>query len=339
MNSLFINYFQAPVRATPINLVMARVLVGCYGLFQVGFSKDYASLIGLEKIGWGNWTRLPNGTFFSDPVVVPLLQLSLVFVLVMFMLGCLVRATSFASAFLSSLIILVGACHPQANPNWGMLSILLLLYGFFHGNEHFAVRREPDSGTQGVNHSFLRIALILVGLAYAFDAYGKLLFTGWDWVLDPVNLRLYIHMNMIRREATPVLAPLLIRYDSLVLVSTIGTIFFEAGLLIAILSKRIPLAFFFVGLAVMHVLIALTMNIFYAYYMIPLYLLFVPWDDLFGRVAERAKAFSERWSLKNQKVCGPTVTVQPTLRVVHEEAPTSPCLCRTPVQRPRRSAA
>lgn len=129
----------------------------------------------------------------------------------------------------------------------------------------------------------LRWMLLFVGLVYGVDAIAKL-FTmpNFEW-LHPATLRGYIQVNIERRFETPPLAHLVINYDWVAVLGAVWTIFFEAGLIVAILLGW-ALAPWFLGLLAMHIGIFLMMNILYVLYFPMLYLLFVVWDDLATRL-------------------------------------------------------
>lgn len=275
MKHLIINYWQDCTRDNPINIVVARVLLGLYGIYVVLLSKDFALLSELGSAYWATdlGIFLP---FYANLIVLPWIQYSTVLLLLVFCLGIAVRWTGLFAAIGLTWIIMISSSSPQPNPQFGFGATLILLYAILYKDE-----MHLDQIGSKFDHSFLKYALLLLGLGYAFDAYGKLLYTGFSWILDPSNMRIYIHGNIIRREHEPPFSCLIINHDWITIKSTILTILFELGLLFSIFTKRIPLILPIAGLAGMHIMIILFMNIWYAVYFVPIYFLFIPWDRLF----------------------------------------------------------
>src|SRR5690606_4448037 len=118
----------------------------------------------------------------------------------------------------------------------------------------------------------------LIATTYFFTGYSKLLFAGGSW-LDPEHLALQLQAEAIRflNEIPPV-ASLLIEHQWLAALSSWLTLVLECGFLVAVVL-RLPIWPFMIGLAGLHTMILLSMNIFFFDQYI-LFLLFVPWDKL-----------------------------------------------------------
>jgi predicted DCC family thiol-disulfide oxidoreductase YuxK len=322
---MFVNYLASRERASPVNLAVARVLLGTYLLWKV-LPYDPRLWTDLPFVGFAGYVRaIPPA-----PVLVAEKWL-LVAALVAFVVG---YRTRWVALLASLLVIHLATVRYTVNTGGGTtalffaayLLVFFALYGRLDDLSADALRRtgtrpiealrahlkrdrdewdrdesEADgafpSGASGdgtggdaevVPRSFPTTPLLYGQLMLAIIYFGAgfaKLVKGGPAWFEPDNLTRTI---LVRNElfAMPVdLGLWVVQYPALVSLLAVVTVGLEVGLLVALLARK-PLWPVMLGILGMHLAILPTMGMFF-FDPLPLFALFVAWDRVLGVLARR----------------------------------------------------
>jgi len=294
--NLFINYFRSNERSTCLNLAVARFVICCYGAWKVAsYPFLQAASFPDAFLSWNPYNYLSAFCLQSGYGVL-LEQGVAVVLLIMCALGFARGVSSFGAAFL--LTHMEGVCFAIENQKTATnLAFFFILYCIFRradsiGLDDFLAsrRQSPDmlnkalkenASSHRINLETLKWFLLTLALIYFFTGFSK--WQAGDWSLawgSPENLRLAILNNALGR--TLPISPLgefLAGQPLLLGIAGYGTLFLELGFLIAVLA-RFSVTPFLLGLAGMHAVIRVAMNVNYFTDMVFLYMAFVAWDSL-----------------------------------------------------------
>ena len=289
-----INYFAEDVRSTPLNLAVARVLLGGLMLWK------------LLRYDWGALRTWPapirdflpvfrSGVVFAHvEVVVAACGLALLGVV----FGYHLRVTAWVSALLLTYLGAVRHAFQLSHTSRILFNaaLLLLLFGLFADEDEFrigslaalrsAVADEawrPRTAGRSYRHRALKWALVVVGFFYFQAGVSKFLLGDPIAWVQPWNLGRYIAFRA--DGPTYVLADFFLEHPPLLFVGALGTVLLELGFLSAIVLGR-TLWPFFVGLVGMHAVIAVTVGPVFAD-QLPFLAIFLPWDSAIERVRRR----------------------------------------------------
>jgi hypothetical protein len=221
-----------------------------------------------------------------------------VVLLIMCALGFARAISSIGAALL--LTHLEGICFAVENEKTATnLAFFLILYCLFRhvdsiGLDDFLASRQQSTGvlnselkensrSKPVPLEVLQWFLLTLALIYFFTGFSKLQVGGWSLAWGSwENIRLAIVHNALGRTL-PIspLAEFLAGQPLLLALAGYGTLFLEAGFLVAVLA-RLPITPFFVGLAGMHAIILIAMDVDYFTDMAFLYTAFFAWDSVAG---------------------------------------------------------
>lgn len=297
----FQNYFANPDRSTPINLAVARILLGVYSIWTVVWiDPEILQLYRPEIITDHGW----YGSLVPHEIIIQyiwMVQIIVVIMLVAFCVGYRIGATAFISTVLMSYLgIIIWTAASPAAIQTAVSVYFLILFGIFRSDDKLSLdgfretKQYCDNSlnkaltNDNPNYSMdgLKWGLVLIGLFYFRDAIYKLYPRG-EWVYNPeTHIQAYVLTNIVRRAEIPPLAEYIITYDSITYIFAAGTIILQLGFLIAILSGK-PVHLFFFGLIGLHFGIAFTLNITYVYHYMAVFLLFFTYDKYIGMVSWR----------------------------------------------------
>lgn len=284
----FVNYVGDATRASPVNLAVARVILGCY-LFW--------------KTMWYDWIivatapfRISESYLWAIPpawVLVAEKHL-LLLVLLLFAVGYRLGLTSFLSALLlSHLAVVRYSLYLGGNTTSLFLgAYVLIFYGLYREQDVLTVDTIRRTGTMPIDElrahfagaprqSFradpLRLLVLVLGIVYFGSGLDKLLVGGGAW-FGPANLTRTV-VTWASFEGTSLgLGVLLVEYPVLATVASVGTIVLEMGLLVAALlgvSLTLPM----LALLAFMASIALTLGILFVDVFFLVSMLFT-WDRL-----------------------------------------------------------
>lgn len=289
---MFVNYFKERRRATSFNIFIVRVLLGVYGIWKA-LSYDFERL--------REWPEFLFAQNYHAIDILVSLQLDFVWIekwiiVALFVLFVFGWRTGFVTFFLAAFITHVGALHysvTNSGATWMPVIYILILFGLYRETDVLSVDgyRRTSSMPQGELNAvlkrgddsplymgFLMWTLIIFAATYFFTGYSKILFAGVSW-LEMGHLPVQLQVEAIRHlNEVPPTAQFLIDHQIIAWISSWLTIVFECGFLIFVLL-RLPIWPFIIGLAGLHAMILLTMNIFF-FDQYLLYLAFIPWDRL-----------------------------------------------------------
>lgn len=307
---MFVNYFRRAQRDSPLNLVVARVLIGGYVIW---------------KTVWYDWrlfVRTPF-TLAGEPytaltppmasLILPIEKWALIGTMVLFIFGYRLLVSSYVGALLLGHL---GAIRYTLDPSGATTALFiavwfLVLFGLFH--EQSSTTAEPfDDGLQStpvadrfpktdnerfpmqpLRWSLLSVALLYFGAGFLKAVKGPL----YEWATVENLSRTIIMMNATN-DVVSGIGPHIVEYPLLVLAAAVGTVVIELGFLIAVLLG-VSIAPFVAGIFAMQLIIGFAMGPFF-FDIYPLLLVFFAWDDVV-RALERERrltvVYDERCSI------------------------------------------
>ncbi|SFK70571.1 Predicted thiol-disulfide oxidoreductase YuxK, DCC family [Halogranum rubrum] len=311
LGSVFVNYVADPVRDSPVNLAMARLVIAFYVVWKTAW------------IDWGIFMEVPFVAFdeyaFLFPTTYPQLlvvekYLLLVSVL-LFAVGYRIRLTGFLSGLIFGH---VGLLRFSMNGSGGTTAIFISVYFLFF----FALFASQDElSADGVRRTgqrsldalitqlksttsttfradALKYSLLALGIIYFGSAFDKLFpdlqkFQP-EWVM-PYNLsRIVTTFHATRDQLFP-FSQEVVNYPVLVFVMATTVLALEAGLIVAMLAKR-SITPFILGLAGFKFSSIVLLGIFFGDAIV-FFLLFFTWDTAYRRLVSSRRVdvvFDER---------------------------------------------
>lgn len=289
-----LNYYSKPARSTPLNIAIARVLLGLFLIY---------------KLIQNEWTEIPEWPRPLGPIV-PMFQHELILdhlsllalvgfiALVGFVIGYRLRGSAFLSAGVITVLATVRYAYNYSHSSELLYSgvLLLLLYAVFAEEDLLTIDELRRTGTYSLNeltthletatttkgpyaHSPLRWGLVVVALLYFQAGFAKLVYgSPVEWI-QPQSLSRYILYGSMEAGRLPV-GEVLLQFPVLLSVLAIATIILEVGFLLAVLAGW-RLEPFFIGLFGMHIGIMYALGPLFLDQMFIL-LLFIPWDHVYA---------------------------------------------------------
>jgi len=282
--SWFVNYLAHPVRSSPLNLIVARVIISLYALWKIG-TYPFGGLADFPEFLFMADTHAVQNQFFAFPQPpvewVRWEQGIICLCLVLFGLGWRTGLTSVLAAFLLS--HLSGLNYLIATEKTFLPIIyFLILYGLFR--HELEGRPGVEAGARKYRMSCLTWFLVGLSLLYFFTGFAKFKGGGWsfDWAAGS-NLRAILwHNAMYHIHETPPVMAWLLPHGLVCTIIGWSTMALELGFAVAVLMRR-SITPFVLGLAGMHAGIVLTMQVNYLGDFGVLYLTLIPWDDVVAR--------------------------------------------------------
>ncbi len=294
---MFINYFAHDTRPSGFNTAVARVLLGAYAVWKL---LSYR----LDRLqDWPEFLFLVHRHRFFLPfpgylAYLPIEQWIAVFLLILFAIGWRIGFTAFTSALLIGHMIALHYAVTNSGATFLPAIYMLIFFAVFRETDDLSIdtvrgaKHEPlaalvadlaASARAPRDMAILKWTLVTIALTYFFTGYAKLLIGGLSWATGQ-NLATFIHSDSIMYlNGIPVVGRFLMDHAWLADASAVATVVLECGFLVGVLLG-LPITPFILGLAGLHVMIALGMRIFF-FDQFLLYLLFVPWDRLYARLA------------------------------------------------------
>ena len=287
---MFVNYVRAATRRSPLNLTVARAVLGLYVVWKTVWY-DWEAVVRFPLVLAGDpyTILLPP----APSLVLTLEKWALILVMLSFVVGYRLRTSSFLGTLLLGHLATV---RFTLDPSGATTSLFIavwfvLFFGLFHeqaGLAVDAVSREfgslpgtnqfLKSGSEGFRMDALRFSLLSMALVYFGAGFLKVVqgpLVEWATV---ENLSRTIVMMNAKNDIPGNLGLHLVQYPAVVFTAAWGTILLELGLLAAVLLG-LSITPFVLGFFVMQFVIGLAMGPFF-FDIYPLFLLFVAWDDV-----------------------------------------------------------
>jgi predicted DCC family thiol-disulfide oxidoreductase YuxK len=292
-----INYFSDGRRTTPLNLAVARVIVSAYTIWKMVSYFDWGIVVEWPVFLHSEYNALVLGESLWYLSYEKWLVIGLLF---LFGFGYRTKWTG----FLSALLIAHMSAHLNMVTTGGTSTTflypvyLLMLFALFDDYDHLSIeglRRTNRKSRQNLENLLssdndrtyampqLKWSLVIFGLIYLQSGVAKI-FEGplLAWV-GADNLQRYLILWQTISGRDLLLADTIAGSELLSASMAWGTVFLEVGFIFAILFG-LTITPFILGLGAMHAGIAITMTPFF-YDMFVIYLIFLPWDRIYGRLA------------------------------------------------------
>lgn len=295
LSVLGINYVAERTRHSPLNVAVARALVGLYLAWKL-LSYDWAVLS-----EWPVYSARGYGLLVSDLTLslAPVTALVLAALSVVFALGYRLRPVS----FLLALGVAHLALHRYAlNPSGGTESFYIavffvVLFGLFAREDALSVdgiRRTATRPLSDLNASLqeapdrtfsmgaLTWSLVVLAIVYFGSGLAKVIRgPGLEWIQGETISR-YVTHRAVYYGRELVVGELIVETPLLSTLAAVGTIALEVGFLVAVVLG-LAVAPFVVGLAGMHAVVVLAIGPFF-FDMFVFLGCFLGWDRLFERL-------------------------------------------------------
>jgi predicted DCC family thiol-disulfide oxidoreductase YuxK len=292
---MFVNYFKDIYRDNPLNLFIARTTLAIFCIWKL-LSYNYT---GLKD--WPDFIFQDHyhSHFLIHPVVLDYIWIEVVIIfilLLLFFFGYKTRYTAFFSALFITHITALHYAITNSGCTWLPVVYFLMIFAIYSETDKISFDNFFSLRKLGINtineslrknnnkysHIILTHILIITALIYFFTGLSKLTLVGFEWASSGYMNKLLLREYLFHLNDLPFFSTLIIESKVLGWISGVLTIFLEIGFLVAVLLKR-NITLFIFGLAGMHVMIYLTMEIFFFDQFI-LYLFFVPWDKVARKV-------------------------------------------------------
>lgn len=285
---MFVNYFRDVKRGSPMNLAVARFLIGGYVIWKtVWYDWQLVVQTPFTLAGEPYTTLVPP----AASLLLPVEKWALIGTMVLFIVGYRPLFSSFLGALLLGHL---GAIRFTLDPSGATTSLFiavwfLVFFGLFHEEQPMTVGSAGDDieslsaanrflrssresfSMQSLRWSLLSIALVYFGAGFLKVVQGPL--TEWATV---ENLSRTIVMMNAKNEVVSGIGPHLVEYPLIVFLAAIGTILLELGFVLAVLLG-ISITPFVLGLLLMQAVIGLSMGPFF-FDIYPFFLVFFAWD-------------------------------------------------------------
>lgn len=291
---MFVNYVADAERPSPVNVCVARVLLGSYAVWNV-LSIDFR-----RAVAWPVYysTHL---VMFEPPfpeVVLLAEKVALILFLLCFTVGAFERLSAAVSAVLlfHLALLLHMKTYVGRVDSLFIAGYLLVLFGLYAHADPLSVDSLRRTGSETrddlraslrsmdertYDATVLKWGLLVVAVLYFGSAWAKAVFgplerwaTGWN-----LGRLTVVVQERLRPTA---LGGFVLEHSPLLRSMAVGTVLLEGGLLVAAVL-HLPITLLVLGLLSMHLLIALSLGPFF-FDQILFLLLFASWDGLYGRV-------------------------------------------------------
>lgn len=299
LGSVYVNYVASPVRDSPVNLAMARVVVAFYVIWKTIW------------IDWGVYLQVPFVALeeyeFLVPYAFPQLLVVEKYLLVvsvcLFAVGYRIRATAALSALLlGHLGLLRFAMNGFGGGSAVFIPVyFLVFFALFAPQDELSVDGVRRTGRQSVESVVSRLkesrprrfradplkySLLVLGVIYFGSAFDKL-FPNLqkfqpEWLM-PYNLSRIVTIFHTTRDQLFPFTHEVVNYPLLIFFFAVSTLVLEGGLLVAILSKR-SVTPFFVGLTGFKLSSIVLLGIFFGDAVV-FFMLFLAWDAAYRYLA------------------------------------------------------
>lgn len=295
MNAVFVNYFRSPTRSTPLNLALARIVLGGYLIWKtIWYDWPLRLTVPFEGVSRYAWA-VPNGY----PELLIMEKWLLIATLLVFMTGYRLGISSFVSGLL---LAHLGTVRFVVNTSGGttalfFASIVVLLFGLYRDEDLLSIdgfrrtrkipladlvdRLKSDEG-RTYRMSALKWGLALLAIVYFGGGMAKVFEAGVRWT-NPENLSRIILIWHHFYDIPLDFGAVIVEFPLLVAAAAWGTLALELGFLVAMLIG-ITITPFMLGILGMQAAIAVLIGPFF-FDVFLLFSLFLAWDAAQHRLA------------------------------------------------------
>lgn len=285
---MFINYFNDSTRQSPLNLLVARLTLGFYGLWKI-VTIEATELTHLEPeiISIYTYPFIPE---IFIKIILPLLPLIILISLSLFVLGYRVKLTALSSGisvFILSILLRFSGLYLSLST----LSHLLLIYGIFGEDDTISFPEfnlqsvkslRPTKSGQKYNLRFLKWMLVYLSFTYFLIGFNRLISSGLtNWINLTALPRTISHTLALQGKSLTPVAELLISEPLVIILGVTITFLAELGLLAHVLLKK-SIDLILITIIGLHILFAVTMNL-YSLNQLMLIALLLPYDKLIDK--------------------------------------------------------
>lgn len=290
---MFINYFKDCVRGSPLNLLVARIVLGSYGLWKMA-----SVLVELAHLNT-NILSIYSYSVTSETLIsfgITILPLTSVISLILFTVGYRVKTTSLLAGIsiilLSTLLGFSGLYRSIST-----LSHLLLIYSLFAEDDKtsfkkFSLRslKKQHLKNSGEKNSlrFLKWMLVYLAFTYFLTAVNRLVSSGITRWMEPSALARTIKVTfLLQGKQTPLIVDMLISEPLIMILGVIITFLAEIGFLLTVVRNKSIDHVVTVVLG-LHIFFAAAMNL-YTLNQVMLITLLLPWDSILEKIHQPTK--------------------------------------------------
>ena len=292
---VFVNYFDDPHRDSPLNLAVARVILGAYLIWKTVWY-DWQAVVATPFVGSDVYAFAVPQSF---PLVLTVEKWLLFLGLIAVMVGYRLRITAFVSALLLAHLETVRfTLNTSGATTAAFFSVYFLIFFALYAEEdHLSADGVRRTGRQKLSdlRSFLKAeddgtyamhplkwSLLAMAVVYFGAGLDKVLKGGMAW-LGAENLTRIVRLQHAATDLPTDLGLVFIQFPLLVQAASIGTLALELGLLVALVAG-LSLTPFVVGLLGLHLGIMVTMGMLF-FDPFPIFAMALAWDAGFARLA------------------------------------------------------
>lgn len=293
---MFINYFRDTERESLLNLLVARTVLGVYGIWKLS-TINWQEIYQLDTaiIAIYSQIALPDFMLYTALLVLPATAFCTLF---LFLIGYRVKWASLLSGLSIGLLTAL-LSFPRIYYSLSTLSHLLLIYSVFSADDKYSFEKISQfsfskiftlSKAAGKLYQvrFLKWMLVYLSLTYFITAANRLLSGGLTaWLNTDALPRTIRYTLELQGKSLNSLAEIIISEPLLIIIGILVVLVAEVGFLIAVLSKK-PIDFFVVAIIILHILFAVVLNL-YAFNQLVLIGLLLPWDTIYERISNFLK--------------------------------------------------
>ena len=293
---MFVNYFRDETRDSPLNLAVARFVLGGYLIW---------------KTIWYNWEVVAETPFrvygsyaFAippSPAILVVEQWVLIGLLLAVMVGYRLGVTTFLSAFVLAHLATV---RYTLNISGGTTALFfgvyfLVLFGLYREQDELSVDGLHRDGTVSIpalrariesplRESYpmtaLKYNLLVVSVVYLGSGFDKLVEGGLGWAAPDNLSRILLVWTTLNTHPIP-LGEAMLEFPLFVGIAAAGTLVLEVGLIVAVLAG-VTIVPFALGILGMQAVIGVALGPFF-FDVFAFFAMFVAWDRLYVRAARR----------------------------------------------------
>jgi predicted DCC family thiol-disulfide oxidoreductase YuxK/uncharacterized membrane protein YphA (DoxX/SURF4 family) len=296
----FINYFDNHLRSSPINLGVARILLGIVAIWRTLTIVDWSVIQ-----DWPVYAKeyhmflVPSERMLA---YLPLEKWITVFFLFLFLIGYRTKLVAFLSAFLighmSGILYMVNYSHESTF--FSPIIVLIIIFGLFSHEDTLSVDAMRRSGRYSLEElndrlvenkpteyemNALKWSLVAFGVFWFLTGMSKVLYGPlFEWITNFNLLFKHYQISQVPDDSgiRILLGDLLIESYWISVIAALGAIVLEVSVLVFVLLG-FPVSIVILATMGFISIIAITMNPFF-FELIVLPFAFLSWDNIYSKV-------------------------------------------------------